>query len=1628
MSTTRKSSRASKQTVLLNIAAPPPPASAKKAPKQKALPQGRAKIDDEEDEEGAAVVEDEEEDAMDEDGEDDDDDDDDDDEEDDEDVFAPLKVKSKKGAGSGRAQAGGKQQQKSSKAKAAQQPDLGNAKNSIFGMSSQFNLSAPNSVLTPSSPPLSPAAFGSKMSESKLTDVAKLWNDGYKENKLLATIKLINSVLFAAGVKQSKGLNEVEDEVQDLEALDAEELDELLTPATESIDETCPLLNTKTGANFRKQFGIFFSKLAACIVSGSGDTDIKKMDEELKAIVEPFTMMTSFGHSNYRFAFSLASLKMATALVKLARSYSDTAATQQRLFKAETGKSSGARPTEKSATMKKQLAILTQKATTCKQFADEIFASVFMHRSKDIKDNIRSLCMEHLGDLILTWPEEFLKDTYLKYFGWYMTDPCVAVRLNVAEALKHLVDLETFAERLQEFVARFHEKMVHLAAQDSSPKVCKVYTEMLVTLHHQGLVDEVPDEEINVVDQVVFDPTATQEMRQEALVFLIAHTENFDDEDNEDNEDNDDNDEEDEDDDQPKAKGSKAKAKGGKSSKRKVADDAKALARRQKQAVQLETLTEIVDFHIKDAAQFDSRTKIFVDVCLGQGKLKSVLRAWPTMVALLLKESDAKITGSLRPVHSAILLRMFVFSAEQLSDKLGPYEERAHNKADAQDVSDWRQLTDVLHKDLSKLIKRFSDDRDNLRVLSLLLACADFSGNDKALKPLLKVLEGVLETASVADTVMVKNVCDALRKWTSLGEQSAGAVEPVLASVFKSTWGKVEDSEKRLRALIDAPAPSKKTTAKGKRGAGTQSSPPLQQIEDALLSLHLAVAKQLELWKSMDCRSISRLEPSDCADQLVEVIDCVVALGDTLPAQSDACETCIRCAQGAAEVVFSIMLWVWRDAYKLVKETAEQKQESEAKMKKKKSKGKSKGEDEDEDDSMAVVLVDDEHDNDVLEDDRLEEFDGIVQAVLDIRGKLLDTLLTWMQLGKDGDMDVEENGDYTKTPELHLRLQRSAFIIVNDIRLLFPSKFKTFPHLFQLCYQPSAEILAGLRRVFELEGARSIAAMNRAAEADTEAGSDDDDDDAAGGKAEGREAQSGVLQNLMLSSLSSTIIFDLANINRRQAAAVLGHILDKDERITSIVKALTKKLKSKAPASYLQVQLVALKSTYLELVEPHARARAEAEEGNEEDGYDEKSNFEEISRGLERINQFAAALTTNWGVGNKLPPDASKALLSFFKVALTFALEKPSHYPFVETLSLYFKFVPKDDESLDFIADHLKELIAKVDGLEDKLEDAKEYKSSYSLSALQCFFKSKLPNGEKWAKRDRDRLSFSFSVAHRAKGDGDEDEEGDEEDVFAPKVKVNKPKAKKPKAKKPKAKLPMMKSNQLKFVVKPKAKPKAKKASSDDEEDEDDLEDVAGPQDEDEEDEEDEEEERVVEVKPKVKPASRKAPSAKAPKVIPLKSKKASFVYKDVDDDDDDDDDDEEEEEELEKTLISDKNRRARGRAPAPVDDEDEDEEELEKTLISEKPLSKKRGETLVLEPLPRMGKPKMGLGLEPMSSDDDAEDTAQSSDRENRFATTASSKASAKSAKRAAADITDSQEAVIDVMVNIPVVRRRYN
>jgi cohesin complex subunit SA-1/2 len=90
---------------------------------------------------------------------------------------------------------------------------------------------------------------------------------------------------------------------------------------------------------------------------------------------------------------------------------------------------------EKVESLQYTLDSLTRRCDDLEALVDANFSAVFMNRYRDSNPHIRALTISKLGTMCLARPDLYLRDRYLKYIGWTLSDKAAVVRIASLQAL-----------------------------------------------------------------------------------------------------------------------------------------------------------------------------------------------------------------------------------------------------------------------------------------------------------------------------------------------------------------------------------------------------------------------------------------------------------------------------------------------------------------------------------------------------------------------------------------------------------------------------------------------------------------------------------------------------------------------------------------------------------------------------------------------------------------------------------------------------------------------------------------------------------------------------------------------------------------------------------------------------------------------------------------------------------------------------------------------------------------------------------------------------------------------------------------------------------------------------------------
>ncbi|CCF60673.1 hypothetical protein KAFR_0L00660 [Kazachstania africana CBS 2517] len=165
------------------------------------------------------------------------------------------------------------------------------------------------------------------------------------------------------------------------------------------------------------------------------------------------------------------------------------------------------RPNKKTiAQFENNILEIQSNRAVIENIVDNIIKLCFIHRFKDVDESIRSESMLHLSIWIDNDPEYFMKVTFLKYFGWLLSDSSSTVRLQVLKILPDVIkksktESATDNSAIRQFFERFKQRILEISLKDVDLEVRLNAVNILVEISSLGYLDNA---EILVISSLIF--------------------------------------------------------------------------------------------------------------------------------------------------------------------------------------------------------------------------------------------------------------------------------------------------------------------------------------------------------------------------------------------------------------------------------------------------------------------------------------------------------------------------------------------------------------------------------------------------------------------------------------------------------------------------------------------------------------------------------------------------------------------------------------------------------------------------------------------------------------------------------------------------------------------------------------------------------------------------------------------------------------------------------------------------------------------------------------------------------------------------------------------------------------------
>ena len=290
------------------------------------------------------------------------------------------------------------------------------------------------------------------------------------------------------------------------------------------------------GANFKGKFKSKSKK-------NSSSPDQRFDTELVRTIMSRIVELVTVGQPDVRAAATSAIMSLAYAILDKTVYLNNKLQIATRQFAATIGGKSKNKTSAKAESLRFQIDSLKRTRAHLEDTIESlVFKATFINRYRDNNMFIRASSIEGLGAMVIRRPDIFLKDKYLKYIGWMLSDKAECVRITALKALnspfKVLQDAEESGNAKDtgielshmenvaiKFMARIADTVidVHTSVQEAG-------LALMLSLVRVGFLDDIEDEKVwDQVNLLSFQEKTSPKVRKDALYFIMEQLEEFDD-------------------------------------------------------------------------------------------------------------------------------------------------------------------------------------------------------------------------------------------------------------------------------------------------------------------------------------------------------------------------------------------------------------------------------------------------------------------------------------------------------------------------------------------------------------------------------------------------------------------------------------------------------------------------------------------------------------------------------------------------------------------------------------------------------------------------------------------------------------------------------------------------------------------------------------------------------------------------------------------------------------------------------------------------------------------------------------------------------------------------------------------
>ena len=134
-------------------------------------------------------------------------------------------------------------------------------------------------------------------------------------------------------------------------------------------------------------------------------------------------------------------------------------------------------------------------------YITDFFSTLFVHRYRDTAPEIRSKCVNYLGDWMEEYPEMFFESTYLRYLGWLLTDQDSSIRSEVFKVLIKLYKKRSTVTALRQFTSYFKHKLIEIVIYETDFTARSNCLQLLNEIIEKGYLN---DDDIICLTSLIF--------------------------------------------------------------------------------------------------------------------------------------------------------------------------------------------------------------------------------------------------------------------------------------------------------------------------------------------------------------------------------------------------------------------------------------------------------------------------------------------------------------------------------------------------------------------------------------------------------------------------------------------------------------------------------------------------------------------------------------------------------------------------------------------------------------------------------------------------------------------------------------------------------------------------------------------------------------------------------------------------------------------------------------------------------------------------------------------------------------------------------------------------------------------